>query len=258
MAGTFSLEPIQTEPAYRIAARALREKIVSGEIAVGSALPSEMAMAELLSVNRSTVREAIRALEETGVVARRPGGKKLFVTAPPPATLSDRMTTAMVLHRVTVEEMWHAMLVLEPGTAALAALHASDAQLAALEANLAATESLVADAGADVGAIPTLDLAFHDLIAEASGNRAIQLARQPLGALFYPAFERIFQHLDAGGRMLAAHRAIADALKARDAATAEGWMRKHIVDFRRGWELAGLDLSEPVTASSERLDRPTR
>jgi DNA-binding FadR family transcriptional regulator len=253
MAGTFSLEPIQTEPAYRIAARALREKIVSGEIAVGSALPSEMAMAELLSVNRSTVREAIRALEETGVVARRPGGKKLFVTAPPPATLSDRMTTAMVLHRVTVEELWHAMLVLEPETAALAALHASDAQLAALEANLATTESLVADAAA----IPALDLAFHDLIAEASGNRAIQLARQPLGALFYPAFERIFQHLDAGGRMLAAHRAIADALKARDAATAEGWMRKHIVDFRRGWELAGLDLSEPVTASSERLDRPT-
>ena len=245
MAGTFSLDPIQTEPAYRVAARALREKIVSGEIAVGSALPSEMAMAALLSVNRSTVREAIRALEETGVVARRPGGKKLFVTAPPPETLSDRMTAAMVLHRVTVEELWRSMLVLEPGTAALAAQHATEAHLAALDANLAASGSR----GADAAAIAALDLAFHDLIAEASGNRAIQLARQPLGALFYPAFEQIFQHLDAGDRMFDAHRAVVGALKARDPATAEEWMRKHIIDFRRGWELAGLDLSAPVTAS---------
>lgn len=245
MTDAFPLAPIQAEPAYRIAARSLREKIVSGEIAVGSALPSEMAMAELLNVNRSTVREAIRSLEETGVVARRPGGKKLFVTAPPPETLSDRMTAAMVLHRITMEELWRAMLVLEPGTAALAAERATDEQLAALEANLAATESHVDDAMA----IPALDLAFHDLIAEASGNRAIQLARQPLGALFYPAFERIFQHLDAGERMVTAHRAIVEALTARDPATAEEWMRKHIVDFRRGWQLAGLDLSAPVTAA---------
>ena len=246
MASSFSLDPIQTEPAYRIAARALREKIVSGEIAVGSALPSEMAMAALLSVNRSTVREAIRSLEETGVVARRRGGKKLFVTAPPPETLSDRMTTAMVLHKITGEELWRSMLGLEPGTAALAARHATEEQLAALEANLAASESRMTDAAA----IPALDLDFHDLIAEASGNRAIQLARQPLGALFYPAFEQIFQHLDAGSRMLDAHRAIVEALKARDAATAEEWMRKHIVDFRRGWELAGLTLSAPVTAAT--------
>ncbi|MDF1794036.1 MAG: FCD domain-containing protein [Thalassobaculaceae bacterium] len=245
MATNLSFDPIRTEPAYRIAARALREKIVSGEIAVGSSLPSEMAMAELLSVNRSTVREAIRALEETGVVARRPGGKKLFVTAPPAATLSDRMTTAMVLHKITVEELWRSMLVLEPGTAALAAQFASDDQLATLDANLAATETQVNDAAA----IAALDLAFHDLIAEASGNRAIQLARQPLGALFYPAFEQIFQHLNAGSRMAAAHRSIVDALKARDPATAEDWMRKHIIDFRRGWELAGLDLSAPVTAA---------
>ncbi len=254
MGNPLSLEPIQTEPAYRIAARSLREKIVSGEIAVGSALPSEMAMAELLSVNRSTVREAIRSLEETGVVARRPGGKKLFVTAPTPEALSDRMTAAMVLHRVTVEELWRSMLVLEPATAALAARNASDAQLAALDANLAATAPMTDDAEA----IPALDLAFHDLIAAASGNRAIQLARQPLGALFYPAFERIFQHLDAGSRMLTAHRAVVDALRARDPATAEDWMRKHIVDFRRGWELAGLDLSAPVTAAPERLDGAAR
>jgi len=243
MTGGFTLDPIQTEPAYRIAARALREKIVSGELAVGSTLPSEMAMADLLGVNRSTVREAIRALEETGVVARRRGGKKLYVTAPPAAALAERMTTAMVLHRITVEELWQSMLVLEPATAALAAAHAGAEHLAALDANLSVSEA----SSGDRSAIAALDLAFHDLIAEASGNRAIQLARRPLGALFYPAFERVFQLHNAEPRMMVAHRTVVAAIRAGDAATAEEWMRKHIVDFRRGYDLAGLDLTAPIT-----------
>jgi len=241
----FSLDPIQTEPAYRVAARALREKIVRGEIAVGSVLPSEMAMADLLNVNRGTVREAIRALEETGVVARRPGGKKLFVTAPPAETLADRMTAAMVLHRITVEELCQTMLALEPAAAALAAEQANDDQIESLEANLAACESHRGDRATLVA----LDLAFHELIARASGNRALQLARQPLGALFYPAFEKVFQHPVAGQRMNQAHRTIVDAIKIRDPETAQTWMRKHIVDFRRGYELAGLDLTAPVTTA---------
>lgn len=237
-----SLAPIETEPAYRIAARALRERIVSGEIAIGSVLPSETAMAELLNVNRSTVREAIRALEETGVVARRAGGKKLFVTAPEPHAMSDRMSAAMVLHQVTIGELWEVMLSLEPSAAALAARNATDAQIAALDETLAAA-SVRLDHRRTV---LEHDVAFHDLIVEASGNRVLRLARMPLGSLFFPAFERIFERLNAGRRMMTAHRAVVDAIAARDAETAEEWMRKHIVDFRRGCELAKIDMTDKV------------
>ena len=78
MSDKYAWAPIRTEPAYRVAAQALRTRIVTGEIAVGSVLPSETAMAEMLEVNRSTIREAIRLLEENGIVARKPGGKKPF------------------------------------------------------------------------------------------------------------------------------------------------------------------------------------
>jgi DNA-binding FadR family transcriptional regulator len=49
------------------------------------------------------------------------------------------------------------------------------------------------------------------------------------------------------GRMLDAHHKVAAAIAAGDAAEAELWMRKHMVDFRRGWEMAKLSLDTPVT-----------
>lgn len=244
----FSLQPIRTEPAYRIAAQALRKKIVDGEIEVGSVLPSETAMAELLEVNRSTIREAIRLLEENGIVARKPGGKKLFVTVPKTTDLSNRVSTAMVLKQITLEELWGTMMVLEPATAEGAVRHADADDLAALDENLRRTQASLDDSDA----LLELDLEFHNMVSLACGNRAIQLARAPVGELFYPAVGAMLRRLKAGERMLVAHTKIVDAIKARDAATASEWMRKHIVDFRRGCELVDLDMSSPARGPSKR------
>ncbi|WP_420419881.1 FadR/GntR family transcriptional regulator [Pacificispira sp.] len=246
MSDKYAWAPIRTEPAYRVAAQALRTRIVTGEIAVGSVLPSETAMAEMLEVNRSTIREAIRLLEENGIVARKPGGKKLFVTIPTRADLSERMTTAMVLQEITLEELWATMIALEPAAAAAAAGNATDAHITALEANLKATEANIDNKES----LLELDLEFHELIADACGNRALQLSREPIGSLFYPAFDAVFSRLNAGERLLVAHTRIVDALKARDRETAVEWMRKHIVDFRRGVELANLDMSRPAKGAS--------
>ena len=46
--------------------------------------------------------------------------------------------------------------------------------------------------------------------------------------------------------MLEAHQRIAHAIASADAATAETWMRRHIVDFRRGWEMTKLGLDLPI------------
>ena len=54
-------EPVQAEPAFRLVARNIEEKIISGSIIHGEALPSEAGLAEQLGINRSTVREAIQS-----------------------------------------------------------------------------------------------------------------------------------------------------------------------------------------------------
>jgi DNA-binding FadR family transcriptional regulator len=52
----------------------------------------------------------------------------------------------------------------------------------------------------------------------------------------------VLTSLSAGERLLFAHEKIVQALRNRDAVGAKNWMDKHIVDFRRGYELANLDI----------------
>jgi DNA-binding FadR family transcriptional regulator len=191
------------------------------------------------------VREGIRLLEQSGFV-KRASGRRLHVTLPHYADLAPRQARALVMQRVSFRELWEVSVELEPLAARLAAGRISAAQLEALEANLAATAAAVL-AGRSV---VELDIAFHQLIAEAAGNRVLLLAREPISSLFYPAITAMFERppiREVGPRRLvAAHRAILDALATGDGATAARWMAKHIVDFKRGYDVCGLDLDATV------------
>jgi DNA-binding GntR family transcriptional regulator len=56
----------------------------------------------------------------------------------------------------------------------------------------------------------------------------------------------VFSRLNAGERLVFAHEKILQALAARNPGEARSWMDKHIVDFRRGYELANFDIETPV------------
>lgn len=234
--------PVRSEPAYRSVARLIEAKILAGEWAMGAGLPSENALADSLGVNRSTLRESIRVLEETGLLRRRLGGKQLFVSAPREADIAARVTAALVLQEITFLELWEGMHCLEPALAEAAGSRIVPEELATLRENLARTR----DALDDRARLVELDIQFHNVVARASRNRALQLCREPISQLFYPAFLQVFSRLNAGERLLYAHEQIVAALEARNAADARTWMDKHITDFRRGYELANLDIGGPV------------
>lgn len=239
---SLQFSPVQAEPAFRLVARTIEAKILSGEIAPGDALPSEAGLAEQLGVNRSTIREAIRVLEQNGFVRREAGRKKLFASIPESGVISKRLTAAMVLHQVTFEELWEAMFALEPAAAASASRRADETDYAAFERNLAATRQALEDSSS----LTELDIEFHDLVAKATRNRAIQMARLPLSELFYPPFYRVMSRLNAGQRLLVAHESIYAGIREHDEKRAREWMEKHILDFKRGYELANLDMTSPV------------
>ncbi|MBD0416104.1 FadR/GntR family transcriptional regulator [Oryzicola mucosus] len=241
-APTIATEPGQTEPAFRLVAVAIEARILSGDIQPGDTLPSETNLAETLGVNRSTVREAIRALEQNGFVRRETGRKKLFAAVPQSRDISRRLKTAMVLDHVTFEELWEAMFALEPAAARSAAQRRTDDDLAALDANLAQMRLALHDS--DV--LTDLDIAFHHLVALATGNRAIQAARLPISELFYPPFLAVISRLNAAERLLFAHEKIVEAIRDQDSRQAQDWMEKHIQDFQRGYELANLDMGTPA------------
>jgi DNA-binding GntR family transcriptional regulator len=65
--------------------------------------------------------------------------------------------------------------------------------------------------------------------------------------LFYPSVEVLLRQLPrAGQRLLEAHRQVFDGLKRGDGASAAEWMTKHIIDFKRGYDVAKLDVERPI------------
>jgi DNA-binding FadR family transcriptional regulator len=239
--GAEVFQRVVVEPAYKTVSAAIERAILDGALRPGAALPTEQELAERFGVHRSTVREAIRQVEQEGLLQRREG-RRLFVCLPGVHDLAPRATRLLLLHQTTFQELWDVALTLEPLAARLAASQATADDLAQLQANV--------DASAAETRLPelvALDMEFHALVGRASHNRALMLAREPVGLLYNPTLLQIFQRLpQASARNLAAHQHTLDALRAGDADGAAEWTRKHMVDFQRGFAMAGLSMRTPI------------
>ena len=237
-------------PAYKAVSAEIERIIVSGELEPGAPLPTEQELAQKFGVNRSTLREAIRQVEQEGLVERREG-RRLFVALPGLIDFAPRAIRSLVLQQATFHELWEVAVVLEPLATRLAALAAREDDVDALETNLARMEALAADTPAsDAGnaALIALDVEFHAMVARASGNRALMLAREPVSLLYSTTLSKMQAQLpQMHARNIAAHRNILTALRSRDTEAAERWMRKHIIDFQRGFVLAQLDMHVPIS-----------
>ena len=242
-----AFQPLLRQPAYKAVSGVMEQHILSGQIKPGTTLPPELELAAQFEVNRSTVREAIRQLEQEGLVERR--GKKLFVTLPGLFDLAPRAARSLILNQVTFQELWEVALVVEPEAARLAALRADESDLAQLAANIAACRATLAGGGGaqEVTLHSALDVEFHALIARASRNRSLMLAREPFSLLYRPALTLLQKALpQAALRNVEAHEFVLSALRERDSMRAAEWMHKHLVDFRVGFLRAGLPMDAPL------------
>lgn len=244
MENTFS--KLDSAPAYRMVYDAIEELIMTGKLKSGDLLPTETEMATHFGINRSTLREGIRLLEQGGLVQRQ-SAKRLHVAVPHMRELASRTSRALRLHQVTFRELWEASIATEPIAARYAAERITDEEIAALEHNLSEMKSHVGDVAQSV----RLDIQFHDLIAQATRNRVLMLAREPVSLLFMPAGLVILPRLHTEKRVVDAHRMILDALRKHDKDVAESWMRKHIDDFRRAFEKTTLDMDQPLDSLVE-------
>jgi DNA-binding FadR family transcriptional regulator len=236
-------EPIKMEPAYRRVAASIESKIMARDLNDGDTLPAETDLARQFQVNRSTVREALRELQSKGLVARREGGKRLFISHPQAADIASGVSRALALHGVTFLEVWEAMMVIEPQAAALAARKRETAQLEELIELNSRFEAMGSDHEQAVATV----VQFFRALARCSQNRVLVLAQAPLTRLLSPTLARMIDQVpQARARIVAAQRHLIEAIRARNADEARNWMEKHIRDFKRGYELAGIELDYRV------------
>ncbi|HEX9773258.1 MAG TPA: GntR family transcriptional regulator [Steroidobacteraceae bacterium] len=235
-------ERLTPQPAYRRVSAAIEEKILRRSLRPGDALPTETELARQFGVNRSTVREALRRLESAGLVGRVNGGKRLLVTRPDSAETATRVSRALALDQVTFIELWEAMLAIAPRTAALAAERAQADGLARLDDVVTRVE-----AARSTEVVVAVVVEFFGLLAVLSSNRVLVMSTQPLTRLLAPSLRRMIDRVpQAQTRIVVAQRCISEAVRRGRSGEAETWMTRHVKDFRRGYELAGMALDTRV------------
>ena len=229
--------------AYARIASDLEARILDRTLTPGDPLPSETALAEQYRVHRSTVREAVRRLESAGLVGRLPGTKRLRVTRPGQAATTSSLSRALALDDVTFIELWEAMLAIAPRTAALAAANPMAEHIERLERCIFEVETARTAEGAVAGVVE-----FFGALAETSANRVLVLAMQPVTRLLAPSLRRVIDRVPQGrSRIAVAQRCVVEAMRDRHPDEAQAWMTRHVQDFRRGYEVAGIALDTRVS-----------
>ncbi len=236
-----AFDPLRLEPAYRKVAAAVLERITRRELSAGDRLPAEFELARQFGVNRSTVREALRELESNGLVRRERGSKLMMVSRPDRDVVAGGVSRAMALHEVTVRDVWEGLTILEPSIAEIAAKRR-------LSNDLAAIEAVVANANAKDTLEAVCQAAeFFQRVGDATHNRVLTLSHEPMIQLLAPSLRAMIDAVPQARRRIAsAQERILDALRTGDAVAARTWMEKHVRDYRRGYELAAIDLGREV------------
>lgn len=231
---------LQLEPASRVSLAAtvadqLAARILEEHLVPGDRLPSERDLAVQLRVSRLVVRESLRTLAERGLIEVRPG-VGAFVVPMPSGAVTRPLALYLKRNNVALAHLFQLRHALEPSIAAAAA----DASRThpELEQNLAATALLVTqlEGGAEAyDRFAWLDLQFHQLLAEASGNPLFQLVLDPLidrqlevrreGAQLPGAARRAYEgHLEVMRAVGAGDPAAAAAAMEQHLTTVEGWL----------------------------------
>lgn len=230
--------PLVTQRLSDRLAALLAAQVETGALQPGDRLPTEQQLAAAHGVSRTVVREAVHQLKSRGMLHSRQGSG-VFVAAPAenqPLAFDPSVLESVdaVVHVVEVRR------VLEGEIAALAAERATRAQIAGLKRALTAIDAAVAEGRDGVAE----DLAFHRAIGEATGN---------------PQFSRLLgfleQYLREGMRITRGnearrrdfmeqvrheHRAMVEAIAARDPAAARRRATEHITRGERRLEQGGV------------------
>ncbi|MBP0460391.1 FadR/GntR family transcriptional regulator [Streptomyces montanisoli] len=190
----------------------LRGQITSGEWPVGSRIPTEPELAEQFGVARNTVREAVRALAHTGLLAIRQGSGTYVAATSELAGVMHRRFAGTDPHHVS-----EARATLESSAARFAALRRTERDLRQLDALLARRES--AWGARDKEAFVEADTALHLAVVSAAHNDVLTALYADLGDLLRQALR---DHVTGplAQRELMDHTPLVEALRARDAETA--------------------------------------
>ena len=221
----------------------LFQKIVTGEIPEGDALPSEHELCALLDISRPVVREALQRLRDEGLIASRRGSGS-FVQPRPSLEVSSAYFAEK---RQLMLENLEFRSTIEPQAAYYAAGRRTEADLNAIEDAINRQARVAVEGGTGYH----LDFGFHLAVATASNNHrfvdAVQMVEHDIdhGVNLVRYLAR-FDHLKRSQSVIADHSRIWQAIQQQRPEEARKAMRAHLENAR-----LRMVQSEPLLAAPQ-------
>lgn len=226
--------PIQTKRAFEEVAEQIREQLSKGLLKPGDRLPPERDLAEQFNLSRNTVREALRALEMSGLLEFRKGATGgAFVREGQSDAVISGFSDLYRLGFILPGDLAEARLLIGVEVTRLACQRASEAAYAELEANLDASEKAVADG--DGTKRLTLNLEYHIILARAAKNPVLIILMEALNDLIYRSLFKAPVHAE-NTKIVASRRRILKHMRAGDEDKAVTEMHKHLTALRKHYK----------------------
>jgi GntR family transcriptional regulator, transcriptional repressor for pyruvate dehydrogenase complex len=201
----------------------IHELISQGKFKARDQLPSERELAETFRVSRTSVREALRALETQGLIVSKTGMGN-FVADLPVESLVGPLARLLIDEKRALADVFEMRKLIEPQIAALAAERATERDIAQLKKILIKQADAVSRGETGVDA----DAELHFCIGRTTQNRALQKLVSGLMEMLGRSREESLQTLDRRNASIDAHRRIVGAIEKHDKIRAQTEMLHHI------------------------------
>lgn len=221
--------PIYSGRLYEQIVAQIEGLILNGELRPGDKLPAERELAEQFGVSRTAIREAMKALSQSGLVVIQPG-RGTFVTDSTSMVVRHSIDMLVrVSNETGIKDLIEIREILEPEIAALAAVRASSEDIQSMEDAVKAMDRAMDDPDTFIEA----DLDFHLALAQGSNNVLIPALIDALVELLREHRTRAASVKGGLERGQLHHKIILDAIKMNDADAARESMRAHLVQARK-------------------------
>jgi GntR family transcriptional repressor for pyruvate dehydrogenase complex len=217
------LKAIKKTRIYEEVVSQIHELIREGRFKAGDQLPSERELAETFKVSRTSVREALRALEAKGLMVSRTGAGN-FIADGPVESLVAPLAAMLLEEKDALANVFEMRKVIEPHIASLAAERATKRDIERMKKILDKQREAVGRGETGVEA----DAELHFAIGRATQNQALEKLVSGLMDILSHSREESLQTKDRRKASIESHRKILVAIEAHDKSKAREAMLYHI------------------------------
>ena len=246
-------QPVHTGRISHSLVGQIKDAIFRKELKPGDKLPSERLLMEQFQTSRVTVREALRTLEQSGILEIRRGVEGgAFVRDPNTKVVNTFLQDMVSMGNIAISNLTEARLAMEPFSVKLATERIREETLDQIHRNIRETKECLNKENSNDARL--LNLEFHRLIAQASENPVIFFLVDSIIEIMENNISSIPLGPGPVNHTLQWHENIYGAMMDRDPEKAQHLMLKHIEDIQKALEALGKNAG----SKKKQIDPPER